>query len=57
LVVVGEADRPTPPELSRELAALIPDAKLATIPGAGHISNLERPAAFNAAVEEFIANG
>jgi 3-oxoadipate enol-lactonase len=57
LVVVGEADRPTPPELSRELAALIPDAKLATIPGAGHISNLERPAEFDRLVEEFIANG
>lgn len=57
LVVVGEADRPTPPELSRELAALIPGAKLATIPGAGHISNLERPAEFDRLVEEFIAYG
>jgi 3-oxoadipate enol-lactonase len=56
LVIVGEADRPTPPELSRQLAAIIPGAKLETIPGAGHISNLERPAEFNRVVEEFIAN-
>ena len=57
LVIVGEADQPTPPELSRELAALIPGAELATIPGAGHISNLERPAEFDRLVEECIANG
>jgi 3-oxoadipate enol-lactonase len=57
LVIVGEADRVTPPELSEELAALIPGAKLETIPGAGHISNLERPAEFNRIVQEFIGNG
>lgn len=57
LVVVGEEDKVTAPALSRELADLIPGAKLATIPGAGHVSNLERPAEFNRIVEEFIANG
>jgi 3-oxoadipate enol-lactonase len=57
LVIVGEADRPTPPGLSRDLAALISGAKLETIPGAGHISNLERPAEFDRLVEEFIGNG
>jgi 3-oxoadipate enol-lactonase len=55
LVLCGEADKVTPPALSEELAALIPGAKLATIPGAGHISNLERPAEFDAHVEEFLA--
>jgi 3-oxoadipate enol-lactonase len=54
LVIVGEEDRPTPPELSEDLAALIPGAKLAMIPGAGHISNLERPAEFDRHVEDFI---
>lgn len=55
LVIVGEADRPTPPQLSIELAGLVPGASLQTIPGAGHISNLERPAEFNLHVEEFLA--
>jgi 3-oxoadipate enol-lactonase len=57
LVICGEEDKVTPPALSRELAALIPGAKLATIPGAGHISNLERPAEFDRSVEEFIGDG
>jgi 3-oxoadipate enol-lactonase len=55
LVLVGEADQATPPKLSSELAALIPGATLQTIAGAGHISNLERPAEFDARVEEFLA--
>ena len=54
LVIVGEEDRPTPPELSEELASLIPGAWLHRVPGAGHISNLERPAEFNRAIDEFI---
>jgi 3-oxoadipate enol-lactonase len=57
LVICGEEDKVTPPSLSEELAAIIPEAKLETIPGAGHISNLERPAEFNRIVEEFIGNG
>ena len=55
LVVVGEEDRATPPELSRDLAAMIAQARLETIPGAGHIANLERAATFNRHVEDFIA--
>lgn len=55
LVLCGEADKITPPALSEELARLVPGAKLAIIPGAGHISNLERPAEFDAHVEGFIA--
>jgi 3-oxoadipate enol-lactonase len=57
LVICGEEDRVTPPALSEELATIIPEAKLELIPGAGHISNLERPAEFNRAVAEFIGNG
>ena len=34
-------------------AAAIPQAELVIIPGAGHVSNLERPEAFNAAVRAF----
>lgn len=55
LVLCGGEDKVTPPELSEELARLIPGARLETIAGAGHLSNLERAAAFNARVESFLA--
>jgi 3-oxoadipate enol-lactonase len=55
LVVVGEEDVTTPPVLSEELAAGIPGARLVRLAGAGHISNVERPREFNAAVLEFCA--
>lgn len=54
LVVCGAEDKVTPPALSRELAALIPGARYAEIPGAGHLSNLEQPGAFNRLVGEFV---
>jgi 3-oxoadipate enol-lactonase len=54
LVICGEEDKPTPPALSRELAALIPGSELAMIAGAGHLTNLEKPAEFNALVAAFI---
>jgi 3-oxoadipate enol-lactonase len=55
LVLVGERDTVTPPPLSEELASLLPDARYALIPDAGHLSNEENPAAFNVAVREFLA--
>jgi pimeloyl-ACP methyl ester carboxylesterase len=54
LVVVGEADRVTPPPLSEDLAARIHGARLHRIPGAGHISNIERFDEFNETVREFL---
>ena len=57
LVVCGSEDKVTPPELSLELVDLIPGARYAEIPGAGHLSNLEKPHEFNRLVAEFIANG
>jgi 3-oxoadipate enol-lactonase len=54
LVLVGDQDKVTPPSLSEELAALIPDAKLQVIAGAGHLANIEKPGDFNRAVEDFI---
>jgi 3-oxoadipate enol-lactonase len=53
-VLVGAEDKVTPPSLSEELAALIPNARLQVIAGAGHLANLEKPVEFNRAVEEFI---
>jgi len=54
LVVVGEDDRLTPPEVGQRLASAIPGAQLAVIPAAGHLSNLEAPAAFDAALLPFL---
>ena len=56
LVLVGELDPVTPPALSRELAALVPGARLETISGASHIANLDRTDEFNRLVEEFISS-
>jgi pimeloyl-ACP methyl ester carboxylesterase len=54
LVVVGEQDELTPPSESELLRDRIPGARLVAIAGAGHLSNLEQPQAFNAAVREFL---
>jgi pimeloyl-ACP methyl ester carboxylesterase len=38
------------------MAAKIPGAQKVLIPGAGHAANIDQPAAFNAAVEAFLAS-
>lgn len=43
LVLVGEEDRLTPPSDAEELAGLVPLARLARIPDAGHLTPLEKP--------------
>lgn len=54
LVLVGEEDRSLPPPLSRQIHDLLPDAELVQIPGAGHLSALERPGPVNDAVLDFL---
>jgi 3-oxoadipate enol-lactonase len=54
LVVVGEEDLVTPPEMARSLHEHIGGSRLAVIPGAGHLSNLEAPQAFNGALAGFL---
>lgn len=54
LVVCGEEDMLTPPAIAREMASLIPQAQLVLLRHAGHLSNIEQPAAFNTAVLEFL---
>ncbi|GAB2707068.1 alpha/beta fold hydrolase [Kitasatospora kifunensis] len=49
-VVVGEHDVLTPLADAEAMASALPDAELTVIPGVGHLSALEAPAAFNAAV-------
>jgi pimeloyl-ACP methyl ester carboxylesterase len=55
LVLVGDEDGITPPALSEELHRMIPGSRLERIAGAGHLSNAERPQAFNRAIESFLA--
>ena len=55
LVIVGDQDLVTPIELSSELVDLIPAARMQVIAGAGHLTNLEKPAEFNSIVDGFIA--
>lgn len=56
LVLVGDQDLVTPPELSDELLDLIPEARMQVIEGAGHIVNLEKADEFNRVVAEFVAD-
>ncbi len=54
LVVVGEADKLTPPTVAQEYAVRISGAEFAMIPRAGHLSNLEQPEAFLEVVRNFL---
>ena len=53
LLIWGELDARSPLGVAQQFEAAIPDAELVVIAGAGHVSNLERPDAFNAAVRGF----
>ena len=54
LIVVGDEDVPTPVKEARAMHELIAGSTLEVIAGAGHLSNLERPAAFNHVLTEFL---
>lgn len=54
LVLVGEEDQLSPPDSIRQWQPLIPRSELVVLPGAGHVSNLEAPDEFNAAVVDFL---
>lgn len=53
LVLWGNADQKTPRPLSERIAAGVAGAELREIPGAGHLSNLENPAAFTEQIDGF----
>ncbi|MGH3452498.1 MAG: alpha/beta fold hydrolase [Haloechinothrix sp.] len=53
LLIWGDADARSPMSVAHQFRAAIPGARLAIIGGAGHISNLEEPARFNAEVRDF----
>ncbi len=54
LVIVGQEDLLTPVAASRSIQEAIPGSSLKIIEGAGHLSNLERPDAFNQALWSFL---
>lgn len=54
LFLVGDADAAVPTAVMKEQQALVPGAAYAEIAGAGHLSNLERPEAFNDALLGFL---
>jgi non-heme chloroperoxidase len=55
VVMVGTADRTTPPSHSRRLASGIPGAQLVTVPGAGHLLNWEGADELVKVIESFPA--
>jgi len=53
LFLVGEKDAPAP--AMRKLHEKLPGSRYTELPGAGHISNMDRPTEFNRAIREFLA--
>ncbi len=54
LVMVGEEDLPRPPKEAQDMAARIPNAQIAIVPKAGHISNLEQAEFVNNTIATFL---
>ena len=52
-IIVGELDQATPPSDAKLMADQIPNARLAVIPQAAHLANLEQPEAFNQIIASF----
>lgn len=55
LVLVGDGDELTPPQLSEEIAADIAGSRLVVVADCGHLSTMERPDAANGALVEWMA--
>lgn len=55
LVVVGEEDQLTPPDLAREMAAKIKRARLEVIADCGHMSTMEQPEVVNGLLRDWLA--
>jgi 3-oxoadipate enol-lactonase len=55
LVVVGDEDAITPVKEARAMHERIPGSSLQVIANAGHLASLERPAAFNHVLMEFVS--
>jgi pimeloyl-ACP methyl ester carboxylesterase len=56
LILRGEATESYPLEVAEQMAAAMPDARVATIPQAGHWAPLDNPSGFARVVRDFLAN-
>ena len=56
LVINGEHDSDVRLGVGTELARALPDVRLAVIPAAGHLANLDNPGAYNAVLGEFLSS-
>jgi 3-oxoadipate enol-lactonase len=54
LVLSGSKDKNAPAPMMAKMAGFIPLASYVEMEGVGHLANLERPAAFNAALDQFL---
>lgn len=55
-LIFGSEDQLTPPSIGEEMIGILPNAELAVLDAAGHLSNLEAPGAFNNALRHFLAH-
>jgi pimeloyl-ACP methyl ester carboxylesterase len=55
LLIWGERDARSPLSVAHAFAAAIQDARLEVVPGAGHVTNLEKPVAFTDLVRDWVA--
>ena len=56
LILVGDEDTITPRALSEDMQRAIAGSELVVLPGAGHLSSMEQPAAFNEALARFLGH-
>ncbi len=54
VIIVGERDTVTPQDEAERMQKLMPRSRLAVIPEAGHLSNVERPDEFSRALHDFL---
>jgi 3-oxoadipate enol-lactonase len=57
LILVGEEDQATPPQLAEELHALIPGSTLTRLQGVAHAPQIQDPAGFISASRQFLEAG
>ena len=54
LLICGEMDKLTPPDVMQALAGKLNHAEFVLIPRAGHVSSIENPTVFNSSLEKFL---